>query len=64
MALILNKDNDFLASGDHKQTLNNSFTVYALPLLSGVPREITELRDTCSNQMKNRSTYVDTPVGD
>ncbi|XP_076621496.1 alpha-2-macroglobulin-P isoform X2 [Colletes latitarsis] len=63
LALIVNKDNDFLASGDHKQTLNNSFSVYGLPSVSGVPHEVTEARSACSNQMKNQSIYVDPPVG-
>ncbi|XP_054012298.1 murinoglobulin-1-like isoform X1 [Hylaeus anthracinus] len=63
LALIVNKDNDILASGDHKQILNNSFSVYGLPSVSGVPREITDARSACPNQTKDQSTYVDPPVG-
>ncbi|KZC12116.1 Murinoglobulin-1, partial [Dufourea novaeangliae] len=64
LALIVNKDNDFLASGDHKQTLNNSFNIYGLPIVTGVPPEITEARRlSCSYQEEDRSRLTDPPVG-
>lgn len=54
-ALILNKKNNFLQFGDHKQTLNNAFTIYGLPIVTGVPPEITEARrSSCSNREENR----------
>ncbi|XP_029039421.1 murinoglobulin-1-like [Osmia bicornis bicornis] len=56
LALIINKDNDFLASGDHKQTLNDSFYIYGLPPISGVPCTVAEARSTCSNEEKVQCT--------
>ncbi|XP_076671615.1 pregnancy zone protein isoform X2 [Andrena cerasifolii] len=63
LALILNKDDDFLASGDHKQMLNESFYIYGLPSISGEPFKVTDARPLCSNQQKNQSDYVDPPAG-
>lgn len=54
-ALILNKKNNFLQFGDHKQTLNNAFNIYGLPIVTGVPPEIIEARrSSCSNREENR----------
>ncbi|CAK9797027.1 Mug1 [Anthophora quadrimaculata] len=49
-ALIINKDNDILASGDHKQILNDSFHIYGLPMVSGMSCKLAEIRATCFNE--------------
>ncbi|XP_017887917.1 pregnancy zone protein-like isoform X2 [Ceratina calcarata] len=49
-ALIMNKNNDFLSSGDHKQTLDDSFHIYGLPLVSGMPCKLAEARTSCFNE--------------
>ncbi|XP_017795621.1 PREDICTED: murinoglobulin-1-like [Habropoda laboriosa] len=61
-ALIINKDNDFLASGDHEQTLNDSFYIYGLPLVSGMPCKLAEVRATCFNEENIQCTYEDPQV--
>ncbi|XP_076658120.1 alpha-2-macroglobulin-like protein 1 [Halictus rubicundus] len=58
-ALIVNKEYNFLQFEDHRQTLNNAFNVYGLPIVTGVPPEIAEARrSSCSNPEENR------PAGD
>ncbi|CAK9803715.1 Mug1 [Anthophora plagiata] len=49
-ALIINKDNDILVSDDHKQTLNDSFHIYGLPMVSGMSCKLAEIRATCFNE--------------
>nr|XP_033328709.1 alpha-2-macroglobulin-P-like isoform X1 [Megalopta genalis]XP_033328710.1 alpha-2-macroglobulin-P-like isoform X2 [Megalopta genalis] len=62
-ALIINKENDFVeshhSSGDHRQTLDSTFNIYGLPIVTGVPPEIAEARrSSCSNSEENQ------PAGD
>lgn len=45
----MNKDDDFLASGERKQTLNDSFYIYGLPMVSGEPDNVTKARSVCSD---------------
>ncbi|KAK1121212.1 hypothetical protein K0M31_010519 [Melipona bicolor] len=59
LALIINKDNDFLASGDQKQILNDSFHIYGLPMVSGVPCKLAEARASCFNEENIQCTYED-----
>ncbi|XP_050576186.1 alpha-1-macroglobulin-like [Bombus affinis] len=61
-ALIINKDNDFLASGDQKQTLNDSFHIYGLPMVSGMPCKLAEARAFCFNEENIQCTYEDPSV--
>lgn len=61
-ALIINKDNDFLTSGNQKQTLNDSFYIYGLPLVSGVPCKLAEIRASCLNEDNIQCTYEDPPA--
>ncbi|CAL7935225.1 unnamed protein product [Xylocopa violacea] len=61
-ALIINKDNDFLASGDQKQMLNDSFHVYGLPSVSGIPCKLAEARASCFNEENIECTHENPPV--
>nr|XP_031846680.1 murinoglobulin-1-like [Nomia melanderi] len=54
LALIINKDKDILSSDEQKQTLDNSFNVYGLPMVTGVPPEIIMARTTFCLKPENR----------
>lgn len=62
LALVINKDDDFLKSGDQRQTLNDSFYIYGLPLVNGIPCKLGKVRATCINAESIECSYEDSPV--
>ncbi|OAD58540.1 Alpha-2-macroglobulin-like protein 1, partial [Eufriesea mexicana] len=61
LALVINKDDDFLTSEDQRQTLNDSFYIYGLPMVNGIPCKLGKVRATCMNADSIECSYEDSP---
>lgn len=63
LALLMHfEDGEFAKSSHNRYVLDEQVSIYGLPPIGGVPREITDARATCAN--RDNSAFLNPPTAD
>ncbi|KAG5319082.1 A2ML1 protein, partial [Acromyrmex heyeri] len=63
LALLMHfEDGEFAKRSHNRYVLDEQVSIYGLPSIGGVPREITDARATCANQ--DNSAFLNLPTAD
>ncbi|KAG5321098.1 A2ML1 protein, partial [Pseudoatta argentina] len=63
LALLMHfEDGEFAKRSHNRYVLDEQVSIYGLPSIGGVPREITDARATCANQ--DNRTFLNLPTAD
>ncbi|XP_077262894.1 alpha-2-macroglobulin-like protein 1 [Temnothorax americanus] len=63
LALLMHfEDGEFAKSSHNRYVLDEQVSIYGLPPVGGVPREITDARATCAN--RDNSAFLNLPTAD
>ena len=63
LALLMHfEDGEFAKRSHNRYVLDEQISIYGLPPIGGVPREITDARATCANQ--DNSAFLNLPTAD